>query len=372
MATATTNGSNVIKPDHEAGRKHFIFTQEHEDLRESMQAWVEEGALAPPQRVGGDLLADRGDEAGRRARLPRPLLPGGVRRAGRRLLLLAGPRRVHELLGLGRHQHGLRRADRHGPAPDPPARHRGAEAALPRPGDQGREDRLPRDHRARRRLRRRRDPHHGDPRRRRVRDQRLEDLHHQRRRAPTSSSSSPRPTPTTRHDGITLFLVDLRDENGETGARLQRLAPSWRRWACTPPTPASWPSRTSASRPTPCSARIGKGFYHIAWELQGERLVAAAGCHAGRRADVREDARVREGARGLRPPDRQVPGDPPQVRRDGDQDRGGEAVHLRDRLALRQRRVPGARDHDGEALRLAHRPARSPTSASRSSAATAT
>ena len=26
---------------------------------------------------------------------------------------------------------------------------------------------------------------------------------------------------------------------------------------------------------------IGKGFYHISWELQGERLVAAAGCHAG-------------------------------------------------------------------------------------------
>ena len=25
---------------------------------------------------------------------------------------------------------------------------------------------------------------------------------------------------------------------------------------------------------------IGKGFYHISWELQGERLVAAAGCHA--------------------------------------------------------------------------------------------
>ena len=92
----------------------------------------QEGALAPPQRVGGHLLAHRGDEAGGRARLPRPLLPGGVRRPGRRLLLLAGPRRVHELLGLGRHQHGLRRADRHGAAADPPARHRGAEAALPR------------------------------------------------------------------------------------------------------------------------------------------------------------------------------------------------------------------------------------------------
>ena len=41
MATATSDGSSVIKPDHaRAGRKHFIFSQEHEDLRESMQAWV--------------------------------------------------------------------------------------------------------------------------------------------------------------------------------------------------------------------------------------------------------------------------------------------------------------------------------------------
>ena len=41
MATATTNGaSTVLKPDHAAERKHMIFTQEHEDLRESMQAWV--------------------------------------------------------------------------------------------------------------------------------------------------------------------------------------------------------------------------------------------------------------------------------------------------------------------------------------------
>jgi citronellyl-CoA dehydrogenase len=37
VATAT---SSVIKPDHEASRKHFIFTDEHEQLRESMKAWV--------------------------------------------------------------------------------------------------------------------------------------------------------------------------------------------------------------------------------------------------------------------------------------------------------------------------------------------
>jgi alkylation response protein AidB-like acyl-CoA dehydrogenase len=40
VATAT-DGSSVIKPDHAAGRKHFIFSQEHEDLRESMQSWVQ-------------------------------------------------------------------------------------------------------------------------------------------------------------------------------------------------------------------------------------------------------------------------------------------------------------------------------------------
>src|SRR6201995_4339365 len=40
VATATSDGSSVIKPDHAAGRKHFIFSQEHEDLRESMQSWV--------------------------------------------------------------------------------------------------------------------------------------------------------------------------------------------------------------------------------------------------------------------------------------------------------------------------------------------
>ena len=38
MATAT---ETVIKPDHAATRKHFIFTDEHEELRESMRSWVE-------------------------------------------------------------------------------------------------------------------------------------------------------------------------------------------------------------------------------------------------------------------------------------------------------------------------------------------
>ena len=92
----------------------------------------------------------------------------------------------------------------------------------------------------------------------------------------------------------------------------------------------------------------------------------------GRAARVRQDARVREGAQRLRPADRPLPGDPPQVRRDGDQDRGRAADGLHDRVARPERRVPGARDLDGEAVRVADRRSRSATSACRSTAATAT
>ena len=54
MATAT---ESVIKPDHAAKRKHFIFTDEHEELRESMKAWVLKEVTPNRHRVGGDLLA---------------------------------------------------------------------------------------------------------------------------------------------------------------------------------------------------------------------------------------------------------------------------------------------------------------------------
>ncbi|CAA9539360.1 MAG: Acyl-CoA dehydrogenase, partial [uncultured Solirubrobacteraceae bacterium] len=79
------------------------------------------------------------------------------------------------------------------------------------------------------------------------------------------------------------------------------------------------------------------------------------GLRRGRPARVRQDAAVRARAPGVRPPDRQVPGHPPQVRRDGDPDRVGAADGLHDGLALRERRVPRARDLDGQAPRRAHR-----------------
>ena len=80
----------------------------------------------------------------------------------------------------------------------------------------------------------------------------------------------------------------------------------------------------------------GKGFYHIMWELQGERLIGAAGCVAGAQRVFDKTLAVRQGAQRVRPADRPLPGDPPQVRRDGDQDRDRAPDGLHDRLAGRR------------------------------------
>ena len=95
--------------------------------------------------------------------------------------------------------------------------------------------------------------------------------------------------------------------------------------------------------------QVGKGFYHIMWELQGERLIGAAGCVAGAQRCFEQTLQYAQGAHRVRPRDRQVPGHPPQVRRDGDEDRDGPPDGLHDRLALQERRVPRARDLDGQA-----------------------
>ena len=118
------------------------------------------GAAAPRHRVGGRALVPRRGvpEAGRR-RLPRPEVPGGVRRPGRRL---RARRRVHRGAGrlrLGRHGGGDRRARRDRHAAGVQVRHRGPEAALPRAGDQGRADRRAGHHRAGRGVRRGGHPH---------------------------------------------------------------------------------------------------------------------------------------------------------------------------------------------------------------------
>jgi citronellyl-CoA dehydrogenase len=82
------------------------------------------------------------------------------------------------------------------------------------------------------------------------------------------------------HDGITLFVVDLRDENGNlvpgftVSAELEKMGMH----ASDTGELAFEDVRVPAEN---MLGEQGKGFYHISWELQGERLVAAAGCVAG-------------------------------------------------------------------------------------------
>jgi citronellyl-CoA dehydrogenase len=82
------------------------------------------------------------------------------------------------------------------------------------------------------------------------------------------------------HDGITLFVVDLKDEDGNhvpgfsVSAELEKMGMH----SSDTGEIAFEDVRVPAEN---MLGEEGKGFYHISWELQGERLVAAAGCVAG-------------------------------------------------------------------------------------------
>src|ERR1043165_5759806 len=87
--------------------------------------------------------------------------------------------------------------------------------------------------------------------------------------------------PDERHAGITLFVVDLKDENGEkvpgfsVSAELEKMGMH----ASDTGELAFDDVRVPADA---VLGEVGKGFSHIPWELQGERLGAAAGSPAGR------------------------------------------------------------------------------------------
>ena len=84
------------------------------------------------------------------------------------------------------------------------------------------------------------------------------------------------------------------------------------------------------------------GFYLIMANFQWERLLMALGAVGGDAGGVRADARLRARAPGVRPADRQAPGDPPQAGRDRTPDRGRARRHLRGAAPLPRRRGRGA------------------------------
>ncbi|MGZ5314685.1 MAG: acyl-CoA dehydrogenase family protein [Solirubrobacterales bacterium] len=86
--------------------------------------------------------------------------------------------------------------------------------------------------------------------------------------------------PDAGHDGITLFVVDIRDADGNevegfsVSQELEKMGMH-----------ASDTGEISFQDVRVPTENIlgqeGKGFYHISWELQGERLVGAIGCVSG-------------------------------------------------------------------------------------------
>jgi alkylation response protein AidB-like acyl-CoA dehydrogenase len=86
--------------------------------------------------------------------------------------------------------------------------------------------------------------------------------------------------PDARHDGISLFLVDLKDEDGNPtpGFTVSRTLEKLGMHASDTAELAFEDVRVPAEN---LLGEEGKGFYHISWELQGERLVGAIGCVAG-------------------------------------------------------------------------------------------
>ena len=86
--------------------------------------------------------------------------------------------------------------------------------------------------------------------------------------------------PDAGHDGITLFVVDLKDDNGDhvPGFTVTRTLEKMGMHSSDTAELSFEDVRVPAEN---ILGQEGKGFYHISWELQGERLVAASGSVAG-------------------------------------------------------------------------------------------
>ena len=274
MATAT-----VLKPDHEATREHLLFTTEHEDLRESMQAWVQ-NELRPHRNEWEDTLWP--SEVMRRAGelgylgLCFPEQYGG--QGGDYYYSLVRAECMSYSGSGGTNMGFAVQTD----MVLPPIHLLGTEEQKQRylvPGIKG--ERIG--------CLGITEPEAGSDvagiRTKAIRDG-DEYLISGSKTFITNGARADfcvlvaKTDPDARHEGITLFVVDLRDEEGnplpgfEVSRTLEKMGMH-----------ASDTAELSFDElrvpETAVLGEIGKGFYHISWELQGERLVAAVGCHAG-------------------------------------------------------------------------------------------
>ncbi len=275
MATAT---SSVIKPEHEATRKHFIFTDDHLDLRESMSAWVK-NELHPHRNEWEETLWP--DEAMRRAGelgylgLCFPEQYGG--QGGDYFYSLVRAECMSYSGSGGTNMGFAVQTD----MVLPPVHLLGTEEQKQRylvPGIKG--ERIG--------CLGITEPGAGSDvagiRTSAIRDGDEYVINGAKTFITNGARADfcvlvTKTDPEARHDGMTLFLVDLRDPDGDPvpGFSVSRELEKMGMHASDTGELAFEEMRVPADA---VLGEIGKGFYHISWELQGERLVAAAGCYA--------------------------------------------------------------------------------------------
>ena len=275
MATAT---ASVIKPEHEGARKHFLFTDEHLDLRESMSAWVKK-ELHPHRNEWEETLWP--DEVMRRAGelgylgLCFPEAYGG--QGGDYFYSLVRAESMSYSGSGGTNMGFAVQTD----MVLPPVHLLGSEEQKQRylvPGIKG--ERIG--------CLGITEPGAGSDvagiRTSAIRDGDEYVINGAKTFITNGARADfcvlvTKTDPEKRHDGITLFLVDLRDEAGDTapGFTVARTLEKMGMHASDTGELAFEDMRVPADA---VLGEIGKGFYHISWELQGERLVAAAGCYA--------------------------------------------------------------------------------------------
>src|ERR1700754_1444751 len=265
--------TDVLKPDHAAPRRHFIFTEEHEALRESIRAFVER-ELAPhaeeweettfpdsvfrrmgelgflglsmPEAYGGQggdyycnlVLAEelsRSHSGGLAMGLAvhtdmatPPILQFGTEEQKQRYLVPAIRGEKISCLGITE--------------PDAGSDVAGIRTRAVRDGDEwvinGSKTYITNGHRA------------------------------------DFIVLVTKTDPDAGYDGFTLFLVDMDLPGVMREKRLEKLGMHASDTALL----AFQDVRVPASA---ALGEVGRGFYHIMWELQGERLIGAAGCVAG-------------------------------------------------------------------------------------------
>ena len=276
MASAT---SNVIKPDHEATRKHLIFTEEHEALRESMKSWVLKECTPNrhdwEENLWPDSILKRAGDLGYLG-LCFPEEYGG--QGGDYFYSLVRAECM-SYSGCGGLNMGFAV---HTDMSTPPIHLLGSEELKQRylppsiAGDKisclGITEPGAGSDVAGIRTTARRD---GD-----------EYVINGSKTFITNGARADyivlvtKTDPDAGHDGITLFVVDLRDDEGNPvpGFSVSRKLEKMGMHASDTGELSFEDVRVPAEN---MLGEEGKGFYHISWELQGERLVAAAGCVAG-------------------------------------------------------------------------------------------